>query len=161
MKKINLIYGSGDVLDSHININPFEENPNDTNIIRGDVSNLDQYADDAELDELSAVDVIDYFPLNSCEDSLSNWFKKIRIGGKIIIGGVDLFEVCKSFSQYRIDITEANRLIHGEQQKPYMFRKANFTALGISEYISEKFGFKIIKKRINNYHMIIESERQS
>ena len=92
---------------------------------------------------------------------MSNWFKKIRIGGKIIIGGVDLFEVCKSFSQYRIDITEANRLIHGEQQKPYMFRKANFTALGISEYISEKFGFKIIKKRINNYHMIIESERQS
>jgi len=102
MKKINLIYGSGDILDTHLNINPFEENPNNTSLVRDDISNLDKYADDAELDELSAVDVIDYLPLNSCEQSLSNWFKKIRIGGKIIIGGIDLFEVSKSFSQDRL-----------------------------------------------------------
>ena len=160
MKKINLIYGSGDILDTHLNINPFEENPNNTSLVRDDISNLDKYADDAELDELSAIDVIDYLPLNSCEQSLSNWFKKIRIGGKIIIGGIDLFEVSKSFSQYRIDLSEANLLIHGEQSKPYLFRKANFTTFGLSEYISQKFGFNVVKKRINDYHMIIESERK-
>ena len=128
-------------------------------LVRGDVGNLDKYADDAELSELCAIDVIDYFPLNKCEEALSNWAKKIRIGGKLIIGGIDLIEVCKSFSQYRMDITEANRLIHGEQTKPYLFRKVNFTASGLSEYISEKFGFIVTKKRINHYFMVIEAER--
>ena len=161
MDKINLIYGSGDVLDSHLNINPFEQNPNGVNLIRGDVANLDKHADDAELSELCAFDVIDYLPLTNCEAALSNWIKKIRIGGKIIIGGIDLFEVCKSFSQYRIDITEANSLIHGQQTKPYLFRKANFTAVGLSEYISERFGFNVIKKRVNSYHMVIEAERNA
>ena len=158
MDKVNLIYGIGDVMHTHLNINPFAEDESDI-MVRGDLINLDKYVDDSELKELVAIDVIDYLPMDKTESAILNWVKKIRIGGSIILGGVDLFEVSKSLCQYRIDITEANILIHGDQQKPYMTRRANFTAMGLSEYLQTKFDFKIIKKRINNYKMIVEARR--
>jgi len=158
MDKVNLIYGIGDVMHTHLNINPFAEDESDV-IIRADITNLDKYVDDSELKELVALDVIDYLPMEKTESAISNWIKKIRIGGSVVLGGVDLFEVSKSLCQYRIDITEANMLIHGEQKKPYMTRRANFTAIGLSEYLQERFNLQIIKKRINNYKMIVEARR--
>lgn len=161
MDKINLIYGEGDVFHTHLNINPFAENADGKTVVRDDVSNLDKYADDSELTELIAVDVIDFIPANKTSEVIDNWVKKIRIGGKIVIGGVDLFEVCKCLSQYKIDISDANALIHGQQNKPYMLRKVNFTAIGISEYLKDRFGFEIISKNINNFKMSVEARRPS
>tara|TARA_R110000824_G_scaffold57875_4_gene157166 strand:- start:1615 stop:2097 length:483 start_codon:yes stop_codon:yes gene_type:complete len=158
MTKVNLIYGVGDVLHTHLNINPFATEDVE-GIIRDDIVNLDKHVDDSELEELVAIDVIDYLSPAQIEIVLDNWIKKIRIGGSIILGGIDLLEVCKSLSQYRIDITEANLLIHGEQEKPYMIRKANFTAMGLAGYLESRFNFQIIKKRINNYKMIVEARR--
>lgn len=159
MKKVNLIYGQGDVLHTHININPFAEDADGENIIRANIMNLDEHVDDAELSELIAVDVIDYIPLNEVNEVLSNWAKKIRIGGKIILGGTDLVEVCKSMSQYRIPITDANELIHGSQTKPYLIKRATFTAIGISDYLEGNFNFTTTKKSVNNYKMIVEATR--
>ncbi len=161
MDKMNLIYGEGDVFHTHLNINPFAENADGKIVVRDDVSNLDKYADDSELTELIAVDVIDFIPANKTSEVIDNWVKKIRIGGKIVIGGVDLLEVCKCLSQYKIDISDANALIHGQQNKPYMLRKVNFTAIGISEYLKDRFGFEIISKNINNFKMSVEARRPS
>tara|TARA_A100000172_G_C3005324_1_gene97757 strand:- start:8 stop:502 length:495 start_codon:yes stop_codon:yes gene_type:complete len=159
MNKVNLIYGVGDVLHTHVNINPFAEDADGETIIRADVINLDEYVDDAELTELVAEDVVDYIGSDKAEQTINNWVKKIRIGGKIIIGGVDILEVSKSLSQYRIDVTEANRLIYGEQTRPYLFKKSGFTCVGIAEYLEGVFGLRILKKRINNYKMIVEAQR--
>ena len=161
MDKINLIYGEGDVFHTHLNINPFSENADGKILVRDDVSNLDKYADDSELTELIAIDVIDFIPANKTSEVIDNWVKKIRIGGKIVIGGVDLFEVCKCLSQYKIDTYDANALIHGNQNKPYMIRRVNFTAIGISEYLKDKFGFEIISKNISNFKMNVEARRPS
>ena len=159
MKKVNLIYGQGDVLHTHININPFSEDADGENIIRANIMNLDEHVDDAELSELIAADVIDYIPLNEVNDVLSNWAKKIRVGGKIVLGGTDLVEVCKAMSQYRISITDANELIHGTQLKPYLIKRATFTAIGISDYLEGNFNFTTTKKSVNNYKMIVEAKR--
>ena len=159
MKKINLIYGEGDVLHTHININPFAENADGNNIIRDDISNLDKHVDDAEVSELVALDVIDYIPITKAEETIENWVKKIRIGGRIIIGGTDLVEVCKSLSHYRLDITDANILIHGEQSKPYLIKRVNFSSLGLSDYLSHKFNLNVLKRSVNNYKMFVEAQR--
>ncbi|HCI69507.1 MAG TPA: hypothetical protein DHV30_02445 [Balneola sp.] len=159
MSKVNLIYGTGDVLHTHININPFAENPDNKKIIRDDIINIDKHVDDAELSELVAYDVLDYIPLTKAEDAIHNWVKKIRMGGKIVLGGTDLIEVCKSLADYRIDLGEANVLIHGEQSKPYLIKRVGFTCLGLCDYLQNKYAFKIIKKRVNNYKMVVEAER--
>ena len=125
--KVNLLYGEGDVLDTHLNINQFAKNPDGEKIIRDDISNIDKYVDDSELEELVAIDVIDYMSIKEAPQVIENWVRKIRIGGKIILGGSDLLEICKSFSEHKIDISEANSLIHGTQEKPYLPKKFTFT----------------------------------
>tara|TARA_R100000315_G_C5233950_1_gene145056 strand:+ start:1892 stop:2377 length:486 start_codon:yes stop_codon:yes gene_type:complete len=160
MSKVNLIYGAGDVMETHININPFADNPDGNILIRADITNLDKHVDDGELYELRAVDVINYIEIDKVESTINNWCQKIRLGGKIIIGGIDLMEVCKSFSEYKSDLTEANILLHGSQEKPYLIKRSSFTSLGLSDYLQSKFNFTIIKKRINSYKMIIEARRE-
>lgn len=160
MEKVNLIYGKGNVFDTHLNINPFAEEEIDNQIVRADIKNLDRYIDDGELDELLAYDVIDYIPITEAESCIANWIRKIKVGGKICIGGTDLIEVCKSFAQYRIDITLANELIHGSQEKPYLIKKINFTCLGMAEYLESYFGLHITKKNVNNYQMLVEAVRK-
>lgn len=159
MEKINLIYGEGDLLHTHVNINPFAAEEQEGKIIRDDIANLDKYVDDGELEELTAYDVIDYIPSTKAEDAITNWVRKIKIGGKICIGGTDLIEVCKSFSQYRIDINLANELLHGTQEKPYLIRRINFTAIGLSDYLQDKFNLQINRKIVNNYKMTVEAQR--
>lgn len=160
MDKVNLIYGSGDIIHTHININPFAEKADGVNVIRADVKNLDKHVDDSELNELRAEDVLNYIEIDKVESVLNNWCQKIRLGGKIVIGGIDLMEVCKSFCEYKSDLTEANILLHGSQDKPYLIRKSSFTAIGLSEYLKSRFNFNIIKKRVNSYTMTIEARRE-
>ena len=78
MDKINLIYGEGDVFHTHLNINPFAEKPDGKIIVRDDLSNIDKYADDSELSELIATDVIDFLPANKTSEILENWIKKMQ-----------------------------------------------------------------------------------
>ena len=63
MKKINLLFGVGDVLDTHTNINPFATKEQleefGSKIIRDDIFNLDKYVDNSEANEILAYDVID------------------------------------------------------------------------------------------------------
>ena len=155
--KINLLYGSGDVLDTHLNLDPFTAEETDA-LIRADVKNLNDFVDDAEAEEIIALDVIDYMPLRDINTVIEHWVSKLRHGGSLIIGGVDLLEVSKAFVQYRLDITQMNQLVHGEQSKPYLVKRVNFTATGLVDYLTE-LGLKLQKKRVNNFHMTIEAIR--
>lgn len=157
MRKLNLLYGCGDLLHTHTNFNPFAEEETES-IIRADVKNLDAYVDDSEADEIVALDVLDYLPLPDIDNALSNWIKKLRHGGTLVIGGTDIYEVSKAFSQYRLDIHRTNHLLHGEQTKPYLIKRGNFTALGLCDFLEAK-GLEIQKKRVNDFHMIIEAKR--
>jgi hypothetical protein len=155
--KINLLYGSGDVLHTHLNLDPFTSEETDA-LIRSDIKNLDSFIDDAEAQEIIALDVIDYIPLTDINKVIQHWVSKLRHGGSLIIGGTDLFEVSNAFSQYRIDITQANKLIHGEQSKPYLIKRVNFTVMGLVDYLSA-LGLKLQKKRVSDFHMTVEAIR--
>lgn len=155
--KINLLYGSGDVLHTHLNLDPFTAEETDS-LTRADVKNLNDFVDDAEAQEIIALDVIDYIPLMDINKVIEHWVTKLRHGGSLIIGGVDLFEVSKAFAQYRLDITQANQLIHGEQSKPYLVKRVNFSTIGLVDYLTS-LGLKIQKKRVNNFYMIVEAIR--
>ena len=50
MTKVNLIHGEGDVLDTHLNKNPFTKKTEDGLLVRGDLTNIDKYVD--ELNDL-------------------------------------------------------------------------------------------------------------
>ena len=158
MDKINLIYGEGDVMHTHLNINPFcsEEKPN--SIVRSNLINLDEYADDGELDEICALDVLSYLSRKEMVLALRSWISKIKIGGKIIIGGVDFFCVCKNFSKFEMSLEEASFACLGTQEPNYLFRKSFITPIAVSSFLEDN-GFSIQKARTDGYNFIVEGIR--
>jgi predicted SAM-dependent methyltransferase len=151
--KINLMHGSGTILSGFINIDDTQNN-------KMRVDNLDKICEDSECDEIIAEDVIDYFSSKEVDLIIQGWVSKLRHGGKIVIGGIDLDEICKSLYNKRINLVEANILIFGNQKHPWEFRKSGLTSILLVKVL-KNYGLNIIKKRINliNYHYVIEAER--
>lgn len=155
--KINLLYGHGDFLQSHLNINPFSLEETESMKI-GDIRNLDGWVDDAEATEIIAMDVIDYFSLAEVNPILDHWISKLRHGGKIVIGGCDALDAAKALSQYELDLQTFNMLIHGTQDQPHLYKKTTLTLIGIVEYFREH-GLKIIKQRKHGINYVVEAKR--
>lgn len=113
--------------------------------------------DAGELDELLVDEVLDYMPITKVEDILSSLTKLLRVGGTIVVTGTDLYEVCKYFTSYRINILEVNKSIFGENpDKP---KRVGFSALAISNFLEHTTALKIQKRRINNFTYMIEATR--
>jgi hypothetical protein len=156
--KIQLLYGHGDLMSGYVHVNPFDTAPAD-GVCSCPLDNL-EIVDDAEATEILAMDVIDYLPIPEVNNTIRHWVSKLAHGGRIIIGGTDLYEVCKAFANYSVSITEANYLLHGEQTQPHLTKKVNFTSLGLSEYLTKELGLKLIKCRHNGFDMVVEAERE-
>jgi len=157
--KINLIYGEGDVLSTHLNLHPFAMQDTDTVKI-ADVKNIDRWVCDAEATEIVATDVIDYLILYEVPKVIEGWIKKIRHGGKLIIGGTDMTEVCRAFSNGEIDLETTNKLLHGLQTQPHLVKRVNLTLIGVVGFLQNDFGLHITKKRKAGFNYIVEAVRQ-
>lgn len=151
--KINLLLNSDQIRNDFLNIDPLA--PNNT---IGDITNLDDLVDDAEATEFIALDVIDYLPPSALDAILTNWLKKIRHGGLITIGGVDIMQVAKALYRQEVSMTEANILLYGRQSAPWEYRKTTLT-MGAIIGILQQNNFKIIQKRMEIYHYIVKAER--
>ena len=95
--KLNLLWGTGHPLSGYTNIDPHSYNKE--GIVNGDITKLDEFVEDSEATEILATNIIDYLPYYIVGSTISAWVKKLRRGGKIIIGGVEIQELCKIFSQ--------------------------------------------------------------
>ena len=82
---------------------------------------------------------------------LSGWVKKLRHGGRIVVGGVEIDEVCKAFISKAIDVNQFNKLVHEG-------RVSQITTTDL-EKILINHGLTITKKRTDNFNMIIEAIR--
>lgn len=158
--KLNLLWGDGpEYGESYTNINPFLQMET-ANCKRGNVQDLSRFADDGEVSELIALDVIDYLDTSKVVPVIEGWVKKLAHGGTIIIGGTDMYEVCRLFSHYKINLLQVNALLHGDGSKPYLIKKTQFTLKGLADLLAQ-LGLKIMKKRLDQetLQMVVEAQR--
>ena len=157
--KINLMYGTdSEQINGYTNIHPFTLEETDE-LIRGDIKNLDFIVDDAEVEEIIATDVVDYISVQDIEQVIENWVSKLHHEGTIVIGGVDFLEVCKSVTRREIEMDDVIKMIHGVQDKPYLIKRNNLTCGLLAEYLNQRYGLKIIKKRSEGFKYIVEAKR--
>lgn len=157
--RINLLYLEEGARAGFVNVSPFATEETDELKIGDPTFNLDKLVDDAEATEIIANDVIDYLPASIVMDVLDHWVGKLRHGGRLVIGGTDLYEVCKGFTTYALDVHQANAHLHGHAaDNPQYIKKITLTALGLSNFLAT-LGLKIVKKRVTGYHFIVETER--
>lgn len=155
--KINLLLNGDGIRSGYLNLDPLAD-PNDSMKTQGDICNLDEYVDDAEADEIIATDIIDFLPTNDLESVLSHWLSKLRHGGSIVVGGVDIREVARGLLNQRLTLNQANMLLYGGQQSPHDYRKTTLTLQKLLE-IFQQLGFKVIQKRQENYFYQVKAER--
>lgn len=159
MTKINLLYGGGDFVSGHLNIDPLADPENDKLIV-GNWKNLDQWADDAEVTEILALHgLIEYVPRPEINDIVDHWIRKLRHGGKFIVQFTDCYEVAREFVNFNITMKEVNEVFHGSQDRYELVKKCSFTTHGFAEYLAVKHGMKIEKKRLNGFEAVVEAIR--
>ena len=154
--KINLVYGEGMFSAGFLNISPFPQR--DENFILADLSNLDMFVDDAEAEVIIANDVINFLPKPTVLSTIDHWLRKLRHGGRIVIGGTDLYELARDICKQSVDLKTVNNTLYGNEIMPWDTRRNSFYTESIVDYLQEK-GLEILKQRVDKYNMIVEAIR--
>lgn len=155
--KVNLLLNGTTFRADYQNVDPIGD-PNREGIVSGDVGNLDWLAEDAEVEDLLALDVIDYMPATQIDIIIDHWIGKLRHGGTITIGGVDMREVAKALMGQRLDINQANALLFGEQNSPWQGRKLALTMQHMIDILKNR-ELEIMRKDTRAYHYYITARR--
>lgn len=149
--KVNLLFDNpGDVRSGYLNIDgavseeEVQGNPNDSRIAKR-VDDLSHTVDANELDELVAMDILDYFPMNHADVILDHWLSRLKHGGELTLSVVDLRQISREVLSNALDISDVNHLLFGKQEKPWQFKNCVFTIHTLVEILGAK-GYTIIKK---------------
>jgi len=155
--KINILYGSGDILAGYLTINPFCPTETD-DVKRCDVRNLDKYLDDAECESIVAWDVLDYISLPEREKVVNHWVSKLARGGTLLIGGTDLRLVSKSVSAYQIEPKGATVLLYGVQEQPWGIKRSMSTCVDTAQMM-RSMGLKVLRAQYEGFQYFVEVVR--
>ena len=113
-------------------------------------------ADVAECKEIIAEELIDYIPVDNMLEVITHYVSKLRLGGKIVLGGTDIIELSKDILHQNKTMIEANHEVFGDPRFP----KRGFLALNDVAAILSHLGLKITKQRLDGSKFIIEAIRE-
>jgi hypothetical protein len=157
--RVNLLINNpGNVRSGYVNIDHFAQPEDPAGRVPGNVMDLDQLVDDGEVEELVAVDILNYCPAAQADEVLRKWLGKLAHQGKLTLGVVDVREVAKGLINNTITPEDVNRLLHGEQTAEWQVRKCTFTLTQLVEVLTN-LGYKIISKRVQNYYAFVTCVR--
>ena len=154
--KINLMYGRGQKLPRHTNINAIPTDEED--VIVADPSNLDFFVDNAEAEAIIAYDVINFLPKESMIPTIEHWVKKLRHGGSIAVGGIDCYAIARDVVAQKISLQDLNVILYGSEVPSWDIRRNIFTAQSLVDHL-KGLGLKIVKNRIDKYEIVVEAIR--
>ena len=155
--KVNLLIDNPNVLSDYLNLDPCMSEGGDARI-KADISDLDEYVEDNECEELRVHNVLTYFDSNKVDNMLNNWIKKLRLNGKISVSDVDIEQVFKAYQRCGINLLKLNELLFGHQSKKWDFKKCGLSMIVMEEALKAK-GLTITKKYFENYNFVIEAQR--
>ncbi len=114
--KLNLGCGN-DIRSGYINVDrmPQGQAPPDT-YRQGDISSLDWLTEDATVEEIVALDCLEYLPTNLVKQALINWAQKLSPGGILKILVPDCHAIAKSFAQGQFSLQEYSKMVLGTQE---------------------------------------------
>ncbi|HEX5186263.1 MAG TPA: hypothetical protein VFV86_05175 [Nitrososphaeraceae archaeon] len=144
------------ILSGFLNLDPFATGKDER--VVSDINNFDKYVDDAEAEVLIARHILCWFPTNQVAPILHYWFKKIKLGGVLIIEECDFENIAFHITDGSLGLGDAQKLLWGPQDKQWNMKKSGLSVLSLAEYL-ENSNFKILKKRNEQYNFVIEAMR--
>lgn len=114
--KLNLGCGN-DIRSGYMNVDRVSANQVPPDIYKqGDIQTLDWLVEDEKVDEIVAIDCLEYLPTDVVKGSLANWAKKMISGGILKIMVPDCHAVAKAFSQGQLSLQEYLQITFGTQR---------------------------------------------
>ncbi|MAF25294.1 hypothetical protein CL634_06930 [bacterium] len=152
--KLNLLHGEGQKMSGFQNISSLSLE--DEEIIWCDVRNLDVVVDDGEVEVLIARNVINYMPQEHLISTLNHWVSKLRHGGRIVVGAIDLYEVARGIHIRDIELSDSNTILYGEDE--LKIKRNIFPTSSLVDFFNDQ-NMPVLKIRVDGYNMIVEAER--
>ncbi len=122
------------------------------------VDNLEHTVDANELEELVAMDVLDYFPMKEADEILNHWLSRLKHGGRLTVGVVDLRQIAREVLSNTCDIADANVLLFGKEEEGWQFKHCVFTTTILVNILRAK-GYAIESKLAMNKRAIVTVRR--
>lgn len=114
------------------------------------VSNLDEYIDNGELDELYVDNCLSKFAIEDFEKIINNWLSKLHKTATITIDDVDARLIAKNFLKNTSNILEFSNFI--------CHNKSAVTIFELESFLRNK-GLKILEKNIDGFRFKIKAEK--
>ena len=156
--KLNLIRKQEEYLHGYKNVSLFISPEAQKDIVLGDYANLDALCTANECTELRAIDILDYYNVDQYDKIVSNWTSKLRHGGTIIIGGLDIIEVNTALYNNSISPEEFNTLVFGTTTKSWNVKKSLVSIHQMGNLLLSK-GLSLVAKEFDNLHYCITARR--
>lgn len=109
--KINICCGYTNKLENFSNFNFFNEDDYE----KLNIDEINQYIDDGEIDEILAINTINFIDYKNIYDVLKTWFHKLKYGGTITLSFFDIVEASRLLTVGKLNIDEARKIIYGNQ----------------------------------------------
>ena len=113
--KLNLKCGNN-IKPDYINIDIFPNTDNNDTYCQGDIKSLNWIVKDDTVDEILAIDCLEYLPTDMAKSALTNWTKKLTFGGTLKILVPDCHAVAKAFCHGQFNLQEFSQIIFGTRQ---------------------------------------------
>ena len=114
--KLNLGCGN-DIRSGYINIDRLPPGQVPPDVYRqGDIQTLDWLTEDETVEEIIALDCIEYLPTDMVGQALVNWAQKLMAGGTLKILMPDCHAIAKAFAQGQFSLQEFSQMVLGTQE---------------------------------------------
>lgn len=87
--------------------------------LKEDFVELKQFGSECEIDEIYAPEMLDAFEIANIPKYLSAWISLLKVGGKLVIGGTDIYLLSKASISRSLSIEDINKVLF---KKPFFIR---------------------------------------
>lgn len=114
--KFNLGCGN-DIRSGYINIDRMPQGQASPDTYRqGDIASLDWIAEDGTVEEIIAIDSLEYLPIAVVKTSLENWAQKLSIGGTLKLMVPDCHAIANAFAIGQFSLQQYSTMTFGTQE---------------------------------------------
>jgi len=154
--KLNLGCGQ-DMRSGYINVDTMPAGQLSQEMYRtGDIAHLDWLTEDNTVEEIVAIDCLEYLSMAMINGTLENWCQKLCVGGVLKILVPDCHAVAQSFCNGQLNLYEYARITLGTRECGGDNRLSLIDCQTLSSML-EQYGLTISVKRYEGIAIYLEA----
>lgn len=156
--KMNLGCGDDIRQNGFINIDLQQITDESETFKRGDITNLDWVCENDSVEEIVALNTLQYLNMKQCGDSLNNWHQKLKKNASIKILIPDFRCVSKEFNNGQISLGDMLVATYGMQSHENDYVRCGLDKTLILNLL-ENIGFNVSSIRYEGVGLYIQAEK--